>query len=238
MTSDQPLRPYALAAGAALTIYFLLNLGVYWLLVRPEPSAPAAQPAPVAAVEPPTPPAAPPAGAQLVQSPAFTLIPGPGDWAQEGETIIQRSTQPADLFAGSNLGGSQYTASVAVQWPAQDAGELGGGLIFHMRSAGELAGAQMVRFHRNGQEVFWGYFNEAGAFQGEGGAPLALAAGEPHTLSVVVNAGTFDVLVNGEVVATQRPLHRQSGVLGLIAYGGPITFTNLQTDAGAAPAAQ
>lgn len=240
MTSDQSLRPYALAVGVALGLYILLNLAVYWIWVRPEPSAAtASQPAP-AVEQPPEEGPGPAAGqAQVAAPPAFAIVSGAGEWTQEGDVITQGSSQLADLFAGSNRGGSQYTAAVDVLWPPAAETMVGGGFVFHMPSAGELAGAQMVRFSRNGQEAFWGYFNESGAFQGEGGAALALEPGKPHTLSVVIRASTFDVLVDGETVATQRPLHRQSGLLGLITYGGPITFTNLRTDAGlAAPAAQ
>ena len=227
MPVSQPLRPYALAAGVALGLYIMINLALFLVVTRAAP-APAAE-SPVAAASTAAPPAASAAGETAAA--AFTLIPGAGDWAQEGGAVIQRSAQLADLFAGTDLSGSQYTASVTVQWPADaaDTAEMGGGLIFAMQSPGELAGAQMVRFHKGGQELLWGHFGDGGAFQGEGGIGLSLAAGEPHTLAVTIKEGVFDVTVDGETVATQLPLGRQSGGLGLIAYGGPITFTDLRT---------
>ncbi len=231
MTSDQPLRPYVVAAASALGVYVLLNIAIYWLWVRPDASPPAAPALSPVAESAAAPPASAAQAGQVAQPPALELFPAAGDWVQENGVIVQRSTQPADLFAGSNLSGEQYTASTDVLWPPQAGGDMGGGLIFHMQSPNELAGAQMVRFHRNGQEVLWGYFNEQGAFQGEGGAAVSLEGGKPHTLAIVVKETTFDFLVDGVVAATELPLHGQGGGIGLIAYGGPITFSNLQMDA-------
>jgi hypothetical protein len=245
MTSEQPLRPYVLAAGVALGAYILVNIAIIWFLARPAGAPVAAADtavAPAAAAPAATPDLASAdtkaadtaaaaavraQGAQGGEAGAFELLPGAGDWVRDGGAIVQRSGQLADLFAGSSLLGSQYTASVDVLWPAQGGEQIGGGLIFHMGSPGELAGAQMVRFHRNGQELLWGHFDEQGVFQGEGGAGLALEAGKPHTLSIVVAETSFDVLVDGNVAAAKLPLQRQTGGIGLIAYGGPVTFTNL-----------
>lgn len=244
MTSEQTLRPYVLAGGVALGVYVLVNIAIIWFASRPAASPPTAPAAAVASGESTAaaaaaasadPKAADAAAATAVRAQgvqgaepgAFELLPGAGDWVRDGGAIVQRSGQLADLFAGSSLAGSQYTASVDVLWPASGGDQLGGGLVFHMQSPGELAGAQMVRFHRAGQELLWGHFDEQGIFQGEGGTGLSLDADKPHTLSIVVRETTYDVLVDGVAAATQIPLQRQTGGIGLIAYGGPLTFTNL-----------
>ena len=245
MTSEQTLRPYVVAGGVALGVYVLVNIAIIWFVSRPAASPPTAPAAAVATGESASAPsagasvdtkvadtaaaaaAARAQGAPGAEPGAFELLPGAGDWVRDGAAIVQRSGQLADLFAGSSLAGSQYTASVDILWPTSGGDQIGGGLVFHMQSPGELAGAQMVRFHRAGQELLWGHFNEQGMFQGEGGAGLSLETGKPHTLSIVVRETTYDILVDGVAAATEIPLQRQTGGIGLIAYGGPLTFTNL-----------
>ena len=157
------------------------------------------------------------------------LLPGKGDWVEQDGVIIQRSTEYADLYAGLGFQGEQYSASADIQWPLDnEAPATGGGLLFNMTEPAQIEGAHMVRFSQNGREVFWGYFDDAGVFQGDGGAALDMNFDRPHTLQVVVGASTYAVYVDGALVAENRPLRRQNGYVGLLTYRGPITFTNIQ----------
>ena len=157
------------------------------------------------------------------------LMPGKGDWVEQDGAIIQRSTEYADLYAGLGFQGQQYSASADIQWPLDnEAPATGGGLLFNMSEPAKIEGAHMVRFSQNGREVFWGYFDDAGIFQGDGGAALDLNLEQPHTLQVVVGASTYAVYVDGALVAENRPLRRQGGYVGLLTYRGPITFSNIQ----------
>lgn len=159
---------------------------------------------------------------------AFGLIPGRGDWVEQDGAIIQRATDSADMYAGLNFQGQEYSASADIQWTQDPEGATGGGLLFNMTEPAKLEGANMVRFSQNGSEIFWGYFDDAGVFLGDGGAPLDLNFDRPHTLQVVVGASTYAVYVDGTLVAENRPLRRQGGYVGLLTYRGPITFTNIQ----------
>ena len=160
---------------------------------------------------------------------AGTLTPGTGDWVMDNGVITQRTADAADYFASLAQVGPAYTASVDVKWPpAAEVPDAGGGLLFNMVGPTELGGAQMVRFNRDGQEVFWGYFDDKGNFQGEGGAALALDPTQPHNLAIIVGPASYTVKVDGQVVASDRPLQHQGGYVGLMAYRGPLTFTNFQ----------
>jgi hypothetical protein len=165
------------------------------------------------------------------------LVMGAGEWVQEGGLVVQRSPVASDLFAGIGFQATSYTVTVDIQWPLnREVPQTGGGLIFNMSAPAEIAGAQMVRFSRNGNEIFWGAFDASRNFQGDGGATLTLNFDRPHTLKLVVGTEKFSVFVDDDLVADNRPLRRQGGYVGLLTYGGPVTFSNLQvTEASAEP---
>ncbi|MBK8137091.1 MAG: hypothetical protein IPK52_14910 [Chloroflexi bacterium] len=54
----------------------------------------------------------------------------------------------------------------------QDFLERDGALIVRTTGGDQRASGQLVRLHRNGQEVLWGYLDEGERFVCEGGAPL------------------------------------------------------------------
>lgn len=109
---------------------------------------------------------------------------------------------------------------------AQDVLERDGALIVRMVSKDSRAGGQLVRLHRNGQEVLWGYLDEGERFVCEGGAPLPPSAETSRTLALKVEAETFDIMVDGQVISERLPLRTRTGWVGLVAYRGPVVYAD------------
>jgi hypothetical protein len=145
-------------------------------------------------------------------------------WRSENGVITQTDPTQTDFVYGTGVAGETFRVSVDVAIEGESAG---GGLIFHMLQRDTPAQGAMVRFSAGGREVFWGSYDAAGVFQGAGNATLDLPVDGPHKLTIAVRAGNYDILVNDQEVATSVPLARDSGWIGLISFGGPVTFSNL-----------
>lgn len=108
----------------------------------------------------------------------------------------------------------------------QDFLERDGALIVRTTGGDQRESGQLVRLHRNGQEVLWGYLDEGEHFVCEGGAPLPPTAASARTLALKINTETYDILVDGQVISEGLPLRGRSGWIGLIAYRGPATYSD------------
>ena len=115
---------------------------------------------------------------------------------------------------------------------AQDYPEAGAGVIFHMAERDNPASGYMARFGRAGTEIFWGAYDENGVFTGQGGSPLEDPGNTARTLTLIVRQESYDILVNGTPIVTDLPHVQPGGWLGLISYGGPVTFSNFQLSLG------
>jgi hypothetical protein len=108
-------------------------------------------------------------------------------------------------------------------------GKMGAGLIFNAPTNTGKEGAQMVSYAGAGSFIQWGYFNEIGVFQFQGGRDVVSGAdGKPHTLSVRVTGESYEVSLDGQVLAQGVPLQRPAeGYAGLLASTSHVTFDNV-----------
>jgi hypothetical protein len=154
-----------------------------------------------------------------------------GNWIIEGNTITQTETAGADYIAGTGLAGERFTISVEITLPSYDP-DAGAGIVFHMDGRDDRSLGTMVRLGSGGQEVFWGRYDADGAFTGEGGIPLELPSGEPIKLLLAVGDGSFDIIVNDISVVEELPIEREGGWIGLVSFGGPIAFQDINIQLG------
>ncbi|MCZ7583648.1 MAG: hypothetical protein M5R36_10135 [Deltaproteobacteria bacterium] len=152
-----------------------------------------------------------------------------GAWLSADGVITQLSSAQRDFVAGTGIAASAFRASVDVLLPQGEGLEFaGGGIAFHMTGRDNRAGGYVVRFATGGREVIWGAFDEGGAFKEQGNAPVEPEPGAPHTLTVVVRADNFDILVDGALIVSNLLLERADGWVGLVSFQGPVSFSGFQ----------
>lgn len=150
-----------------------------------------------------------------------------GDWITEGSEIRQENTATYDFSISTGVYAGRYGLSTTIGLPEDpELQDAGGGILFHMPERGNRNGAHMVRFTgRDG--ILWGYYDEDGSFVGQGRTELAQSNSISHTLEIAVEKDTYQIEVDGEVVALNVQLKQPEGWIGLVSYRGPITFEDV-----------
>lgn len=160
-------------------------------------------------------------------APSIDMDTAVGTWVVEENAIVQTQTEAFDYIASTGLAAETFIVSVDLTLPA-DLPDAGAGLVFNMPGRSTRSGGTLVRLANGGREIFWGVYDDAGVFQGRGGAPLTLTDSAPHTLTLVVRADTFDVVVDGTLIAGELPVEGERGWLSLVSFRGPVGFSNFQ----------
>jgi hypothetical protein len=155
-----------------------------------------------------------------------------GQWEIEQGVYRQLAPDAGDYVLNSGVYASNYRIEADIALPTKP--DAGAGFTIHMPERGQRNGATVVRFINGGDGLFWGVFDASGIFLGRGSVTLPeKAEGDNlHRLLVDVRGNVMDILVDDESVAEEIVLPRSEGWVGLVAYGGPVTFTNLQITVG------
>ena len=132
-------------------------------------------------------------------------------------------TDVADYIWNTGVQASQYTITAKITLPATATS--GAGFIIHMSERGTKKNAYIVRLKDGGQAVWWGSTDTDGKFIGQGSAPVPVP-GTTLTLKTVVNLDKMTVYINDVQIVADVPLPAQDGWIGMLSYGGPITFTD------------
>ncbi len=148
-----------------------------------------------------------------------------GTWNSDGGVFRQTVPNLADYLINTGAAGSVFTAEVKIT--LSNTPDVGGGLVFHMADRGSKKNAYVVRLRDGGKGIWWGSTDEAGKFKGQGSATLT-GASKSFALKVVVKFDRASILVNDKEIVNDVPLSRPDGWIGLLAYGGPVTFENLK----------
>ena len=153
-----------------------------------------------------------------------------GDWAVEGSTVVQSSPDMFDQVLGLNQFGRQFELDVTLTMiDDPDISNVGGGIIFNAPNPDSKNEGQIVRFLNGGSEIIWGYFDENGRFNGQGGGGVGLLPGTKQTIGIRVNETTFDIVVNDTPVATDLELRStEGGYLHLITFRGDVVFHEVE----------
>jgi len=80
-----------------------------------------------------------------------------------------------------------------------------------------------------GSAVFWGYFDDASDFQGQGSVAF-MEPGTAFILRMDVAGELMDLWVNDVLVLEDILLNRRDGWIGLTSFGGPVTFEDLKVE--------
>lgn len=148
-----------------------------------------------------------------------------GTWNNGSGVFRQTVPNLADYLVNIGAAASVFTAEVKIT--LSNTPDVGGGLIFHMSDRGSKKNAYVVRLRDGGKGIWWGSTDESGKFKGQGSATLT-GADKSFVLKVVVKGDAASVLVNNKEIVNEVPLNRVDGWIGLLAYGGPVTFENLK----------
>jgi hypothetical protein len=152
-----------------------------------------------------------------------------GDWRTVGATIQQTDETLTDFLIVTNVTARHYELQVNVELPqsAVDSA-VGGGIVFHLPDSeqGGVEGGHLVRFAEGGKELFWGYFDRNGQFVGQGDKALEPSIEHSKNLTLMVEDTTYSILIGDNAIASDIPLQYDGGSVGLLSFGGPVTFSN------------
>lgn len=191
----------------------------------------AAAATPTALAAPP-PEATPAPAADLVNetslySSAFTgalaesgWIPFAGDWAIDNGSLVQRQVEGYDLGIAYQEPFEAYQLTTRFRHLSG----VGGGVLFNMTSPDSKNGAVMVRYTDDGSGIFWGSFDEQGAFTGQGYAATENPGTNAHTLDILHNGSSYSIKLDGNELATGMPLVPRAGYIGLTASQSQVAY--------------
>ena len=157
-----------------------------------------------------------------------------GEWVREGTKLSQLNPATYDFSISTGVYAGVYTLETAISLP-QDAlmADAGGGILFHMPERDSRTGAYMVRLAGR-DELIWGYYDQNGAFVGQGRQQLEAADQTTHNVKVIVDKGTYRIVVDGNDIAQNVPLKQDEGWIGLVSYRGPVAFDGISVTFGTA----
>jgi hypothetical protein len=144
-----------------------------------------------------------------------------GDWQVENGMLTQLDSNGFDHGIGYE--GKSFQGYI-LQLSLQHLVGSGGGVLFNMPSPNQLNGAHMVRYSDRSEAIFWGYFDDTGAFQGQGYAASEAPGEEPHTFKIASGEASYDIYSDNELLASQIPLFRNNGHIGLITSRSTVAY--------------
>ncbi|MCA9835263.1 MAG: hypothetical protein KC422_00045 [Trueperaceae bacterium] len=109
---------------------------------------------------------------------------------------------------------------------------LGAGLLFNLPELGSYGGGQLVRFTHSEQDegIFWGFYDEAGSFVGQGYLSLPLSKTEDHELRLEVSQTSYSIYVDGKLIRDALALKSPAGYLGLTVSESSVAFDDLRIE--------
>ncbi|MEZ4667031.1 MAG: hypothetical protein R3E39_03775 [Anaerolineae bacterium] len=154
-----------------------------------------------------------------------------GEWRFEQGAYTQTQLDGFDLsMIYQHAFNSPFTMLTTFQLKE---GSGGGGLLFNLPAANTKNGGYMVRYFENGSVLAWGYFDENGAFFGQGSVSVTPAEKDVHTLGVHVSDQSYSIELDGTEMAGNVPLRATTvtGYLGLTASQSVVTFNDVSVSA-------
>lgn len=150
-----------------------------------------------------------------------------GKWTIENNKAVQTVTDVSDYVWNTGVQASDYTVSAKITLP--NTTDSGGGFIIHMSERGSKNNSYIVRFKDGGKGIWWGSINDEGKFKGQGSSPIE-GAEKTFTLKLVVKLDALSIYVNDVEIAKNVAIPSQEGWIGLLAYGGEVTFEDVRLE--------
>lgn len=150
-----------------------------------------------------------------------------GNWTYEDNALVQKQTELFDL---SNIYQNPITYPITYLVKFRHLEGIGGGLLFNLRLPNATENAYMVRYVSDADVVAWGYFDDNGAFNGIGSASVPSPSNEQHTLGIAVSDGSFDIQLDGNIIATNIPMELvvSPSYVGLTASQSMVAFDEVE----------
>lgn len=159
---------------------------------------------------------------------ASLWLPFGGQWEFADSAFIQRQVDGFDFAAGYN---NPYGDAVVSTTFRHLEGQ-GGGLLFNMAQPDSLRDSHMVRYVHDAEFLMWGSFDADGRFEGQGSVEIIPPADATITLSVIINAETYSVMLNDELVAVNLPITAQGDYHGLVSAQSEVAFDDFRVSTG------
>ncbi len=140
-------------------------------------------------------------------------IPISGEWQVADGLLTQVDPTGYDYAIGYE--GNTFQ-SYALQVSLAHLEGVGGGVLFNMPQPYQLNGSHMVRYSDGADAIFWGYYDDTGDFVGQGYANVQAPGDAGHTFKITSADSSYAIDVDGQPVARDIPLVRNSGHIGLL----------------------
>lgn len=150
-----------------------------------------------------------------------------GKWTIENNQAVQTVVDVSDYVLNTGIQASEYTVSAKITLP--ETSDSGGGFVIHMNERGSKNNSYIVRLKDGGKGIWWGSINDEGKFKGQGSSPIA-GTDKTFTLRLDVKLDVLSIYVNDVEIARNIAISSQEGWIGLLSYGGPVTFEDVKLE--------
>ncbi len=170
-----------------------------------------------------------------------------GKWTLANNKIVQTVPDAADYVWNTGVEAAKYTITATIILP-KGSTTVGAGFILNMATRSSKNNSYIIRLTNAGQGIWWGANDASGKFKGQGSVSLpfqntgtltpSASPGPTQTpgnsltflVKVVVDAGKMTVFVNDNQIAADISMTGVSGWIGLVSYGGPVTFQDVKLE--------
>ncbi|MEM9777887.1 MAG: hypothetical protein AAF902_25140, partial [Chloroflexota bacterium] len=151
-------------------------------------------------------------------------IPFRGEWSIEEGALLQRDQNGFDFGIGFN---EEYTDYVLRTRFTHIEGK-GGGVLFAMDRPDSRNLSHVVRYDSDQSAILFGYFDENGQFNAQGGEAVPEPFNTQHQFDVVKYSETYDVYVDGLKVVGDVPLFNNGPFIGLTNSTSVVQFDSVE----------
>jgi hypothetical protein len=155
-------------------------------------------------------------------------VPFSGDWRVEEGRLTQFDASGYDFGIGYE---GQTFQSYSLQTAFNHLTGTGAGLLFNMASPSQLKDAHVVRYSDRSDSVVYGYFDEKGVYNTQGYSSVSAPAADEHIFKVVSGESSYDLYVDNQIIASEIPLNRNNGHIGLLTSKSTAAFSQIDVAA-------
>ncbi|MDX2141266.1 MAG: hypothetical protein SF123_24490 [Chloroflexota bacterium] len=150
-----------------------------------------------------------------------------GQWLLENGVFAQKQTAGFDL---SSIFQQSFATPYTLRATLQHRANVGGGVLFGLPTLDNVRGGHMVRYIEDGSVVTWGYFDDTGAYVGQGSAEVDLPGTAAHTFEVSVGATLYSIRLDGVELATVVELYNPApeSAIGLTSSQSEVAFDSVE----------
>ncbi len=218
--SAENIRRYIIPLALIIITLLLLN----WLLpMQLAPREPTAEIAPVTSTDALVP--TEDIRLETVGSNFTNWLPIKGAWQARDGGVEHTTRADFDNYIAYT---TRFEPPFAFDATVQHIDGIGAGLLIGMQSLDNNANSTLIRFENDGSALFWGNFDEAAQFTGQGFAPVSIDPLAPQRVTIRNLGNRYDILLNGELLVTDLPLTTSAGYVGLAAPETAAFFSDMR----------